>query len=83
MIVTYDPETDAAYIYLDVPTPGSAARTLICDEPEAAGAFHLDLDKSGRLIGIEILGAKRALPASLLASAKLPGQTFATPELVK
>ncbi len=83
MIVTYDREADAAYIYLDVPKTGSVANTLVCDDTEAAGSFYLDIDKSGRLVGIEVLSAKRALPESLLATAIPAGQILATLEIRK
>ncbi|GAA2690232.1 DUF2283 domain-containing protein [Nonomuraea recticatena] len=51
---TYDPEAEAAYIYLRGPiAPGGVARTVTVDSPMA----NLGLDESGRVIGIEILAA--------------------------
>lgn len=80
MIITYDSEADAAYIYLKQPVAGDASRTITCDEALAAGSFHLDIDQDGRLIGIEILNAKRALPSTLLDEA-VPAATICMADL--
>jgi uncharacterized protein YuzE len=68
MNFTYDPEADAAYIYLVPIARGGVDETVcVADEyPELAGDVNLDLDKEGRLLGIEILGARRFLPPELL-----------------
>ncbi|MEU8252124.1 DUF2283 domain-containing protein [Nonomuraea sp. NPDC048916] len=51
---TYDTEAEAAYVYLRGPiAPGGVARTVSVDSP----MVNLDLDESGRVIGIEILAA--------------------------
>ncbi|MFE3455395.1 DUF2283 domain-containing protein [Nonomuraea sp. NPDC059194] len=51
---TYDPEAEAAYVCLRGPIPpGGVARTVTVDGP----MVNLDLDESGRVIGIEILAA--------------------------
>jgi uncharacterized protein YuzE len=51
---TYDPEAEAAYIYLWGPiAPGGVARMVPVESP----MVNLDLDESGRVIGIEILAA--------------------------
>ena len=50
--MTYDPEADAVYVYLG---RGEIARQ------EEAGPFVYDVDASGRVVGIEILGASRTL----------------------
>ncbi len=71
MRITYDREVDAAYIYLEDPIPaGAAVMTHVCDAAAAAGSIHLDFDGDGKLLGIEILDASRALPATALASAE-------------
>jgi uncharacterized protein YuzE len=67
--VTYDPGADAAYIYLTgrwvsrgrvtVPVPLDDQ-----DLPEIILDF-----KDGRLVGVEVLGAKDGLPADLLGLA--------------
>ncbi|WP_431902923.1 DUF2283 domain-containing protein [Nonomuraea sp. bgisy101] len=51
---TYDPEAEAAYIYLRGPiAPGGVARTVPVDH----AMVNLDLDEDGQVIGIEIVAA--------------------------
>jgi uncharacterized protein YuzE len=50
---TYDPESDAAYIYL--------AEATVAESEEVAEGFVLDFDDGGRIIGIEVLNASRRL----------------------
>jgi uncharacterized protein YuzE len=54
--VTVDTESDAAYIYLA--GRGKSARTV-----EATKDIYLDLDKEGRVIGIELLDLKLLHPS--------------------
>ena len=67
--VTYEPSVDAAYLYLVPIGPGEAKMTYGCDPEEVGGQIHLDFDKDGRLIGIEVLDASHKLPAAVLKSA--------------
>ena len=72
MRITYDPKADAAYIYLvDEIRPGGVARTYPCDPREVNGQINLDFDSEGRLLGIEVLDARRKLPEDLLRGAPL------------
>ena len=65
--VTYDPEADAAYIHFQAEiAPGAAVRTVCVDEQEIDGMVNLDLDKTGRILGVEVLEAARLLPRDLL-----------------
>lgn len=67
MKVSYDPQVDAAYIYIaDEINQGGVARTYPCDPREVGGEINLDFDSNGRLIGIEVLDASRMLPEALL-----------------
>ena len=50
--LTYDPEADAAYIYL--------GRGKI-DRTEEAGPFLYDVDADGKVIGIEVLSCSKVL----------------------
>jgi uncharacterized protein YuzE len=59
MKLTYDAEADAAYLYLK--EGGKVARTVTTDED-----VNLDFDAEGRLLGVEILAAKRRLPPGVL-----------------
>jgi len=51
---TYDPEADAGYIYLNGKRggKGSAAKTLTTGHR----GIYINLDRNGRLLGIELLG---------------------------
>ena len=67
LVCTYDSEADAAYIYLQHPiTAGQAEHTLPNDSPH--GMANIDLDKNGRVLGLEIVGAASQLPPALLAA---------------
>lgn len=65
--VTYDSEANAAYIYF-VPEieSGGVARTVPVDGGDHPWMVNLDVDSDGRLLGIEVLDARRLLPPSLL-----------------
>jgi uncharacterized protein YuzE len=68
MRITYDPTADAAYIYLREIEDGGVANTIPVDSTEgvSAGDVNLDFDAEGRLIGIEVLGARSTLPREAL-----------------
>ena len=74
MRVTYDPEIDAAYIYLREIETGGAAYTYPARPEIETDMINLDFDREGRLIGIEVLSASRHLPAELITQATPPGQ---------
>lgn len=63
--MTYDPEADAAYVYLG---RGKIERT------EEAGPFIYDVDAEGRVIGIEILHVSQVLAPGDWQKARLPGR---------
>ncbi|HZM30814.1 MAG TPA: DUF2283 domain-containing protein [Acidimicrobiales bacterium] len=67
--LTYDREADAAYVYLLAPTAvqPSVARTMSVDEN-----INLDFDDEGRLVGIEVLGARNLRPELLAEAAGTP-----------
>lgn len=69
MRITYDKSVDAAYIYLmDGIEAGGVAHTYCCDPTEVNGQIHLDFDKRGRLVGIEVLTASKLLPEAAISS---------------
>ena len=70
---TYDQEADAAY-FLIAPRirKGQAVRQDV-HEIEGAGEIVLDFDKKGRLLGVEVLGARSLLKPGTLARAKRIG----------
>jgi uncharacterized protein YuzE len=73
MKLTYDPEADATYIYVvDRIADGEVKQTYPCEPDGINGSINLDFDASGRLLGIEILGAKAVLRAEILRKAETP-----------
>lgn len=71
MRITFDPDADAAFVYL-VPeiAPGGVAHSHMCDVEIQEGAIILDFDADDRLLGIEILGATKLLPDRVLQQAE-------------
>ncbi len=64
MRVTFDRQANAAYIYLVDVEPGEAVKQ------EVAGPVILDFNRSGHLIGIEVLRATKFLPREVLDAAE-------------
>ena len=74
MRVTYDPDADAAYIYLtdEQLTPGRDSVPV--DPPEGMNAFVVLDWKDGKITGLEVLDASALVHPDLLATAVTPGQ---------
>ena len=71
MRLTYDASVDAAYIYfVDHIGDGAVSETFPCEPRGGKGSINLDFDASGRLLGIEVLGARAILPADVLNKAE-------------
>lgn len=72
MHLNYDADVDAAYLNLvdrDL-RPGEAAQQSdIIPAPGGVGSLILDFDVDGRLLGVEVLGARAVLPPELLPPA--------------
>lgn len=66
MTTTYDPEADAAYVRL-APTG-----TRIESTREVEPGLILDLDREGRLVGIEVLNVRARVSAAGTALVTLP-----------
>jgi uncharacterized protein YuzE len=72
--VTYDPRVDAAYIYLaEEIGAGEVERTVPCAPIEGGGEINLDFDRTGRLVGIEVLSASSILPWRLFEGPESSG----------
>lgn len=70
MHVSHDKEVDAAYIRIvDVIPDGEAVRQVTMNSGIGEAEFVLDLDRWGRLLGIEVLGASLGLRPETLALA--------------
>jgi uncharacterized protein YuzE len=69
-VITYDRNADAAYIYL---TPsmavGEASHQVMVDEVPGDSEIVLDFNDEGRILGIEIIGARSCLADVVLKSA--------------
>lgn len=65
--ITYDADTDSAYLYLDDIREGEISETFACDDlPDVVkGDINLDFDKDGKLKGIEIIAVSKVLPLKL------------------
>lgn len=75
MKITYDKESDAAYIYfVDKIENGEVEETYLLDEFfDLKGMVNLDVDKDGRLLGLEVLNAKHQLPGKVIGAAEVIG----------
>lgn len=63
---SYDSVADAAYIYFDHPISAGGVHRTVPFDPADVGMVNLDVDDAGRLLGLEVLGAKNRLPAAML-----------------
>lgn len=65
--VTYDEESDAAYIYLvGEISAGRHGQTIPVDPLAVDGMINLDFNDENRLVGIEVLDASARLPRALI-----------------
>jgi uncharacterized protein YuzE len=62
--ITYDPDADAAYVTLSSAT--------VRDSAEVAPGVVLDYDDEGRVVGIELLGARTHLAPGAWSRARRP-----------
>ena len=58
----YDPATDAAYLRF--------SENSVSESEEVAKGVVLDYDADGRMVGMEVLEARRHLPADTLVAAE-------------
>lgn len=73
MHITYDPVADAAYIQFTGTSLEPGRDTVAVEGPaDAQGEVIIDW-KNGKLIGIEVLGARAALREDILEQATSPG----------
>jgi uncharacterized protein YuzE len=67
--VTFDPSVDAAYVEIVDHKDGEAVEQVNVTPPHGEGDVVLDFDKDGRLLGIEVIGARRTLRPETLKTA--------------
>jgi uncharacterized protein YuzE len=75
--ITYDPEANAAKIYLvdEIGFGGVARSVPIQGEGIGELDFVFDFNRDGHLIGIEVIYAREFLAVETLENAQRPGQT--------
>jgi len=61
MRTEFDKEANAAYVYFKDISEGEVAETISLND-----SVNVDLDKNGKVLGIEILDASEHLPSSSL-----------------
>jgi len=62
--ITYDPEADAAYV--------SLSDAAVQESAEVSPGVVLDFDSEGRVVGIELLGARKQLAPGAWSRARRP-----------
>jgi len=68
MRYTYDEEADAVFLYLvDHIGAGEAARSRMVDLHVHLGAVNVELDRDGRAVGVEFLGASKIFTEDAIA----------------
>ena len=58
----FDPETDAAYLRF--------SQAAVQESEEVSEGVVIDFDAEGRMVGIEVMQARKHLPADALAAAE-------------
>ncbi len=69
MRITYDADTDDAYVHLTGEDLLPGRESVPCDTPKGTSGFVVLDWKDGRIVGLEVLNASRLLHADLLAEA--------------
>jgi len=72
--ISYDPEADAAYIYLTDIDLDVGRESVPVDPPEGVQAFVVMDWKDGKIVGLEVLDALALLHPDLLQQAQRPDQ---------
>ena len=68
--MTYDRESDIAYLMINEEVPRKVDESRICEEVGDPVQTILDMDELGRLTGIEVRDASSRLPERLLREAE-------------
>lgn len=75
MKITYDAEADAAYITIveRIGAGDAVQQVSFIDTPNGESQVNLDFDSAGKLLGMEVLVASKALAREILAAAAPQG----------
>jgi uncharacterized protein YuzE len=75
MRISYDPESDAAYIHLTEQDLPPGRDSVPCDPPNGLEHAWVVIDwRDGKITGLEVLDASKLLHQDLLALAERPGR---------
>lgn len=69
MHMSYDSEANAAYLAIEEDMPNGSATENVVVERVGRGDIVLDFGSDGRLIGVEVIGARELLGAAVLMTA--------------
>lgn len=69
MRIVYDPELDVAHLLFEERAQPTSARGAVSGVA-AGGYVDAEYDATGRLVALEVLGARRVLPPEVLAGAE-------------
>lgn len=72
MHITYDPQVDAAYLYLTEEALDPGRDSIPLEVPDGTAAMVVMDWKDGRIVGLEVLDAAGLLHSDLLALADRP-----------
>jgi uncharacterized protein YuzE len=69
MRMSYDSEANAAYLAIEDDIPNGSATENVVVERAGRGDIVLDFGADGRLLGVEVIGARELLGATVLMTA--------------
>jgi uncharacterized protein YuzE len=69
MHISYDSETNAAYLAIEHDIPSGSATENVLVERAGRGDIVLDFSSAGHLLGVEIISARELLGAAVLSAA--------------
>ncbi|MDT5042909.1 MAG: hypothetical protein QOE51_3894 [Actinoplanes sp.] len=70
MRMTFDPDANAAYLYIEDKATDCAAIENVVVGRDGKGDIVLDFDADGYLLGVEVIGAAELLHRSVLSTAE-------------
>lgn len=77
MRMTYDSEANAAYLAIERNIPNGSVVENVVVERAGRGDIVLDFSADGRLLGVEVIGARELLGAGVLSAADDRGDVVA------
>jgi uncharacterized protein YuzE len=69
MQLTFDRRANAAYTYIEASETTPPAKQILIEDSSVRGMVIIDVNAKGRMLGIKVLGAAKALPYELLEKA--------------